>query len=95
MHIRKAISVLAMLAVTGTVTAQTPVARTPKGRLNTANGQIGWVAVRAEGDGMVVKLGGGVTFNIQGTEIFASEAVVDMNSGQISLSGIVRIRPQW
>jgi lipopolysaccharide assembly outer membrane protein LptD (OstA) len=96
MNIRRAIFVLAVLGLTGTVVAQTPTGpqpRQPNGRVQLGNGiRVTFIAGRAQIDGKVARLSGGVTVDIQGTKVIADEATVDMQTPEIRLHGDVRIR---
>ena len=71
-----AIAAIAVIVLTGSVVIQAPQSR--EGVLLTPRGsEITYFAGRAQVDGPVARLTGGVTIKMDGTTVIADEAVVD------------------
>ena len=96
---RRVLTALLFVGLTGSLIAQAPTAQAPnsqpvKGSFFVRDGHvIDFTAGRSQmnGDRPVTEMSGGVRIKINGVEIAADEATMDIRAGEMRLRGDVRV----
>ena len=93
---RRVVFALMVVGLTTTLLAQAPIVRAPDSPIKKV--VIGNSAItditfgRAEANGRVTEMSGGVQFKVNGTLVTADGASVDIMAGEVRLRGDVRVK---
>jgi lipopolysaccharide assembly outer membrane protein LptD (OstA) len=92
---RRTLPAILFVGLTGTLIAQAPILApdSPIKKVLVGNSSITDIAFgRAEKKGLLTEMSGGVRFRVDGTEINADEATLDISAEEIRLRGDVRLK---